>query len=110
MRTETQEIREYLSTDGKNPFRTWLLELRDVKARAKIRVRLNRIRLGNFGDVKSLGKGIFELRIDAGPGYRMYFGKRANSVILLSGGTKKSQSRDIRKAEEYWRDYLRRTS
>jgi putative addiction module killer protein len=104
------ELREYLTEDGQNPFRTWLEGLRDRQARAKIRVRLNRIRLGNFGDSKSVGSGVSELRIPHGPGYRVYFGRRENTVvILLHGGDKKSQSRDIALAKEYWRDYLRRT-
>ena len=105
------ELREYLTENGQNPFRTWLEGLRDRQARAKIRVRLNRIRLGNFGDSKSVGDGVSELRIPHGPGYRVYFGRKDNTVvILLYGGDKKSQSRDIALAQEYWRDYLRRTS
>ena len=77
--------------------------------RAKIRVRLNRIRLGNFGDCKSVGGGVSELRIPHGPGYRVYFGRKDNMVvILLYGGDKKTQSRDIELAQTYWDDYLRR--
>ena len=105
------ELREYLTESGQNPFRSWLEGLRDRQARAKIRVRLNRIRLGNFGDSKSVGGGVSELRIPHGPGYRVYFGRKENSVvILLYGGDKKSQSRDIALAIEYWHDYLRRTT
>ncbi len=110
--TDTQiEILEYLTENGRNPFRKWLEGLRDRQARAKIRVRLNRIRLGNFGDCKSVGSGVSELRVPYGPGYRVYFGRQGNKVvILLYGGHKKTQSRDIALAQEYWADYLRRTT
>lgn len=85
------ELREYITEDGRNPFREWLEGLRDREARARIRVRLNRIRLGNFGDVKSVGRGVHELRLSHGPGYRIYFGRREEMVvILLQGGDKAS--------------------
>lgn len=104
------ELLEYLTEDGHNPFRKWLEELRDRQARAKIRVRLNRIRLGNFGDCKPVGNGVSELRIPHGPGYRVYFGRQGNTVvILLYGGDKKTQSEDITLAQKHWNDYLRRT-
>ena len=104
------EILEYLLENGQNPFREWLEGLKDRQARAKIRVRLNRIRLGNFGDCKSVGRGVSELRVPYGPGYRVYFGRKGNTVvILLYGGDKSTQSRDITLAQEYWREYLRRT-
>ena len=103
------EVLEYLTENKKNPFRNWLEGLRDRQARAKIRVRLNRIRLGNFGDSKSVGNGVSELRITYGPGYRVYFGRKGNTVvILLIGGSKKTQSKDIALAKKYWNDYLRR--
>ncbi|MEJ5309602.1 MAG: type II toxin-antitoxin system RelE/ParE family toxin [Anaerolineae bacterium] len=104
------EILEYLTESGQNPFREWLESLSDRQARARIRVRLNRIRLGNFGDCKSVGRGVSELRVPHGPGYRVYFGRQGNTVvILLYGGDKKTQSQDIALAQEYWKDYLRRT-
>lgn len=104
------EILEYLIGTGQNPFREWVEGLRDRQARARIRVRLNRIRLGNFGDCKSVGLGVSELRIPHGPGYRVYFGRKGNTVvILLYGGDKKTQSGDIDLAQEYWNDFLRRT-
>lgn len=104
------EILEYLTENGRNPFRKWLEALRDRQARAKIRVRLNRIRLGNFGDCKSVGRGVSELRVPHGAGYRIYFGRKGETiVILLCGGDKKTQSKDIALAQSYWDDYLRRT-
>lgn len=103
------ELLEFVTQEGRNPFREWLEGLRDREARAKIRVRLNRIRLGNFGDCKSVGVGVNELRIPYGPGYRVYFGRKDNTiVILLYGGDKKTQSRDIALAQRYWQEYLQR--
>ena len=105
------ELLEYLTENDRNPFRKWLEGLRDRQARAKIRVRLNRIRLGNFGDCKSVGSGVSELRIPYDPGYRVYFGRKGSKVvILLYGGHKRTQSKDIALAQEYWGDYLRRTT
>jgi len=111
MDSTPQILREYVTSTGKNPFRKWLLNLRDIHARARIRVRLNRIRSGNFGDVKSVGDGISELRIPHGPGYRVYFAKEGNIIVLLlCGGDKSSQATDIKTAKEYWADYNKRTS
>ena len=104
------ELLEYIAESGRNPFRKWLEGLRDRQARARIRVRLNRIRLGNFGDSKSVGRGVAELRVPHGSGYRVYFERKDNRVvILLCGGDKKTQSKDIALAQENWRTYLRRT-
>ena len=111
MNAEPQELEEYLTSDGKNPFRQWIHSLKDIEARARVRIRLNRIRLGNFGDCRSVGDGVQELRIPYGPGYRVYFGKAGRTiVILLCGGDKKTQNKDIQKAKNYWQDYQRRTS
>ena len=74
---------------------------------AIVRARLNRIRLGNFGDCRSVGGGVQELRIDYGPGFRVYFGRRSSSVVvLLLGGSKKSQAKDIETARKLWREFL----
>jgi putative addiction module killer protein len=106
-----QELREYVAASGRNLFRDWLLSLKDMRGRAVIRVRLNRLRLGNFGDCKPVGEGVQELRVSFGPGYRVYFGRHGNTVvILLCGGDKGSQTRDIAKAREFWRDYRSRAS
>ena len=83
--------------------------MKDAKTRARIRVRINRIRLGNFGDCKSVGSGVSEFRIDYGPGYRVYFGRVGEKIVLLlCGGTKKNQEKDIKLAKEYWYDYKKR--
>ena len=101
---------EYTTEDGHNPFREWLAELRDREAAMRVRVRLARIRLGNFGDCKPVGKGVSELRVSHGPGYRVYFGRRGDTlVVLLCGGDKRTQGDDIGLAQAYWVDYLRRT-
>ena len=110
MNTLPIRLLEYVTEDGKNVFRTWIRKLKDNTARARIRVRLNRIRLGNFGDCKPVGEGVNEIRIDYGPGYRVYFSRNDFAVvILLCGGTKKKQSEDIKLAQKYWADYQRRT-
>jgi len=83
--------------------------LKDVRARAKIRTRIDRIILGNFGFCDSVGLGVMELKIDFGPGYRIYFGQLGNRLlILLCGGDKGTQREDIRTAHSYWLDYRRR--
>jgi len=111
MDARPQSLEEYVTSDGKNPFRQWMRGLRDAQARAKIRVRLNRIRLGNFGSAKSVGNGVSELVIPYGPGYRVYFARKGDSlVLLLCGGDKSTQPRDIRMAKDYWLDYQRRST
>ena len=88
------------------PFSEWLTSLRDARAVGVVRSRLNRIRLGNFGDCKSVGGGVEELRIDFGPGYRVYYGRDgAVAVVLICGGHKKTQARDIMTAQERWKEY-----
>ena len=96
----------YETADGKRPFSDWLSKLKDRKARAKVRARLNRVQLGNLGDCKSVGDGVSELRINYGPGYRVYLGQRgATLLILLCGGDKGTQQKDIAKAKELWKEY-----
>jgi putative addiction module killer protein len=82
-------------------FASWLRKLRDKQARARIQIRVRRLSLGNFGDVKPVGEGVSELRIDYGPGYRVYFQRIGNLlVLLLVGGDKKTQDADIAKAKK----------
>jgi putative addiction module killer protein len=104
------EIRHYVSRAGKDVFDEWLSALADRRAQAKIASRINRVAVGNFGDSKPLSLGVCELRIDWGPGYRVYdamVGKLC--VLLLCGGDKRKQSADIGRAVEYLKDYKERT-
>jgi putative addiction module killer protein len=103
------DLQVYLRPDDSAPFREWLRGLRDVTGRAVVFTRLDRVRSGNFGDVRSVGGGVSELRVQFGPGYRIYFGRRGSLlVILLSGGDKSSQEKDIRRAKLLWQDFLTR--
>jgi len=103
------KIQDYNTKSSRNPFRDWVKRLRDTKARSIIRDRIYRISNANFGDYKQLNFGVYEIRIHYGPGYRVYFGKDEDVVvILLCGGDKRSQKRDINKAKEYWNDYNQR--
>ena len=102
------ELRFYLASDGKSPFEQWFTEL-DAAAAAKVSVALARLEQGNLSNAKGVGEGILEYRIDWGPGYRVYFGRDGEvMVILLTGGTKKRQQRDIDTAKALWSDYKRR--
>jgi putative addiction module killer protein len=99
------EIRYYVAAGGLQPFAKWFADLGAV-ARAKVARAIIRLEQGNFSNVKSVGEGVFEYRVDFGPGYRVYFGQDGLTVvILLTGGTKKRQQRDIDEAHAYWRDY-----
>ena len=99
-------VREYLTAAGRNPFREWIGTL-DVTVRGRVQARVLRFELGNLGDHKSVGAGVWEARLAFGPGYRIYFGKDGDAIIvLLLGGAKASQGQDIRRAQEFWRDYL----
>lgn len=110
MEATPKELHIYVAEDGRAPFSEWLASLRDNKARAKIRVRLDRVGLGNLGDCHGVGDGVQELRIDYGPGYRVYFGQVGSAIVLLlCGGDKSTQARDIEQATRYWSDYRRRS-
>ena len=105
-----RELRVYRLMKGRSPFSEWLLELKDERGKEAIVKRLDRLSLGNPGDSASVGSGVWELRIHMGPGYRVYYGQEGNAlVILLCGGDKGSQKRDIQRAKQYWEDYFRRT-
>ncbi len=99
------DIRYYVAANGGEPFADWFADLEAV-ARAKVTRAIARMEQGNLSNVKSVGGGVLEYRIDFGPGYRVYFGRDGDTlVILLTGGTKKRQQRDIDAAHDYWQDY-----
>jgi putative addiction module killer protein len=99
----------YLTETGKKPFKEWLDSLKDITARQKVRIRLDRVRLGNLGKNRSVGEGVYELKIDYGPGYRVYYGfEKKTLILLLMGGDKPSQKKDIILAGKYWQDHKRR--
>lgn len=105
------ELRIYQTAAGERPFASWLEGLRDLQAQARIQARLDRLALGNLGDAKALGSGIAELRIDAGPGYRVYFARSGSAILLLlCGGDKTTQREDIERAQSYLKDYHTRTA
>ncbi len=106
----TYEVRHYLTAAGVDPFAEWLNALRDRQARARVEARIDRVERGLFGDCEPVGEGVSELRIDWGPGYRVYFGRAgARIVLLLLGCDKRKQQADITQAKEYWHDYQERT-
>lgn len=103
------EVFRYQSADGKEPLTEWLQSLRDKQAQAKVRIRLKRLEAGIFGDREPVGDWVLELREHLGAGYRVYFGRHGQTiVILLCGGMKKSQAADIKTAKEYWTDWKRK--
>ncbi len=103
------ELFRYRREDGVEPFTEWVNALRDKAAQARVRVRLLRLATGSFGDCEPVGEGVSELRIHVGAGYRVYFGRRGESlVILLCGGDKGSQAADIKRAKGYWSEWKRR--
>ncbi len=99
------QIRQFIDRSGRNPFQQWFEEL-DGGTRARISIALDRLERGNFSAVKGVSASVFELRMDFGPGYRVYFGKDGDRiVVLLGGGTKKRQQNDIDSAYALWREY-----
>ena len=102
------ETRTYVDYEGGSPYAKWFNSL-NAPAAAKVVTALVRMEQGNMSNTKSVGSGVFECRIDFGPGYRVYFGKDGNTlIILLGGGTKKRQQNDIQKARTIWKDYKKR--
>jgi putative addiction module killer protein len=98
----------YVEPSGNAPFRQWRGKLKDVVGRQKIDARIARVRAGNFGDHRAVGAGVSEIRIDYGPGYRIYYGIEGDTVVvLLCGGDKSTQETDIKTARKYWKDYSR---
>jgi putative addiction module killer protein len=107
--TAPRQLRIYVTSAGHCPFSEWLDSLKDRRARYVIKARLDRIELGNFGDCRHVGDGVNELRIDFGPGYRVYFGQEGDVIVLLlCGGAKRTQRSDIAGAKAYWKDYRSR--
>jgi putative addiction module killer protein len=101
-----REIKKLELQSGIVPFDEWFDSLRDVRMQAAVDARLTRVRAGNFGDCKSVGGGVFELRISFGPGLRVYYGLHGQKiVVLVGGGDKRSQPRDIRRAQEVWKQF-----
>lgn len=104
------DVRHYVTHSGKGVFDDWPSRLADARAQAKIAARINRLAVGNFGDCKPLGQGVCELRIDWGPGYRVYYAMVGPvCVLLLCGGDKRKQSPDIERARVFLKDYKERT-
>ena len=106
MEANPRRLVTYVTSSGRRPFREWLETLKDELGQARILARLERLENGNFGDHRPVGGGVVELRVDSGPGYRVYCGSDGPiTVVLLCGGTKGAQDRDIRRAKAYWLDY-----
>jgi putative addiction module killer protein len=103
------EVKTYQDANGRKPYADWLDSLADNKTKARIVVRVNRMAAGNFGDCKTLRDGVQELKIDVGPGYRVYVSKQGSMlVLLLCGGDKSDQSRDIERAIACLNDWKQR--
>ena len=102
------EIREYIDVNGRSPYAKWF-DVLNAPAAAKVAVALVRMEQGNFSNVVGVGAGVFEYRLDFGPGYRIYLGKDGETlIILLGGGTKKRQQKDIEAAKSLWKQYKQR--
>lgn len=105
-----REVLIYVTSDGHCPYEDWFNSLKNETTQSAIEARVARIRAGNLGDYKSLGAGLIEFRIHQGPGYRIYAGQDGRRIIVLvNGGDKRTQRRDIDTAAIYWQDYRRRT-
>jgi putative addiction module killer protein len=102
-------LKIYETRSGAEPLTEWLNDLKDQKARIAIRMRLARMQLGNFGYCEPVGEGVSEMKIDLGPGYRVYYGMIGKKIVLLlCGGGKKTQNKDIRQALEFFKDHKQR--
>lgn len=103
-----KELRVYRTCEGKEPFTEWLSSLKDKITRAQITNRLNRATQRNYGDCESVGGGIYELKIHYGAGYRVYFAEQEETIVLLMGGSKKTQTKDIQKSKKFWHEFRER--
>ncbi len=109
LQNDIWEIFDYLTHDGRDLYAEWLAGLADRQARARVAVRVQRMKAGNFGDCKPIQDGVWELRIDHGPGYRVYYAQAGQKlVLLLIGGDKRRQQADIAAAVDYWNDWKKR--
>jgi len=105
------EIKHYLTSDGHDVFMDWRSQVQDNTVKIAIDRRINRVELGNFGDHRFCQDGVWELRLDLGPGYRIYYAQAGKSMILLlCGGIKRTQKADIAKACAYWKDWQQRSN
>ncbi len=103
---QPKQVIVFADRNGYEPFTAWLEALRDLKGKQRIQARLRRLEQGLYGDCESIGDGVSELRMFFGPGYRVYFGEHANCiVVLLCGGDKSTQNKDIKQAKTYWKEY-----
>ena len=104
-----KELHIYCTKAGKQPFANWMESLKDKITKAQVTNRLNRVAHGNYGDCQSVGGGIYELRIHYGAGYRVYFAEQDKTILLLLvGGSKKTQVKDIENAKKYWHEFQER--
>jgi putative addiction module killer protein len=107
-RINAKKVTVFRRDNGSEPYAEWFHQLRDYQAKARIESRLQRLAVGLYGDCEPVGEGVLELRMFFGPGYRVYFGEEGeNIVVLLCGGDKSTQRRDIETAKKYWREYKR---
>ncbi len=104
MEAKPQAIVHFVNDEG-DPFDEWMESLSDGKVYAKVNIRLKRVAQGNFGDHGSVGDGVSELREHDGAGHRIYYGQDGDTVVLLTGGSKKTQTKDIERAKNLWREY-----
>ena len=103
------EIRHYLTASGRDLYKAWLDDLKDMRARVAIQRRVDRLAAGNYGDHEFCRDGIWELRIDVGAGYRVYYARAGRTILLIvCGGDKRTQAADIKRAVKFWDDYQRR--
>ena len=104
------DVRHYVTAAGVDRFAEWFAALANRQAQARVQARIDRFERGLLGDASFCGEGVWELRIDWGPGYRVYYARTGRAIILLLlGGDKRKQGADIKQAKEYWRDYQQRT-
>ncbi len=108
MEARERRVLSYKDASGRLPYSEWRDSLHDEDTEVDVDVRITRLSAGNFGDSRPVGDGVFESRIDFGPGFRIYYGMDGDEVILLCGGDKSSQRADIVRAKEHWKDYKRR--